>query len=54
MYKRMLLMLVGIALTMQLAGCFYVGEDHHWHHDHERYYEHQDHQDNGIDVHLHG
>ena len=40
--------LVGVVLTMQLAGCIYVASDHRyhpwWHHEH----------DSGIDVHVHG
>jgi hypothetical protein len=51
-FKSMLQILIGIALVLQLAGCFY------WDHDHDRdrhYDHHDDHShDSGIDVHVHG
>ena len=55
MFKRMLQILLGIGLVVQLTGCFYEGHDDRWHHDHDRGYhpEHHEH-DSGIDVHLHG
>ncbi len=56
MFKRTLLVLVGIGLTMQLAGCFYVGDDHRWHGGHREYHEnHENHEnhDPGVDVHFH-
>jgi len=51
-FKRLLQIFIGVALTMQLAGCFFEDHDDRWHHDHDRP-EHHDH-DSGIDVHLHG
>ena len=50
MFKRTVQMVLGFVLTMQLAGCFYMGDDHRWHDGHR---EHHDH-DSGIDVHVHG
>ena len=35
-FKGTLLVLVGVALAMQLSGCFYGGDRHYhpfWHHD---------------------
>jgi hypothetical protein len=49
MYKKTLQIFVGLALTMQLAGCFYIGSDRRWHGGH-----HHMHQDSGIDIHVHG
>jgi hypothetical protein len=46
--------LFGFALTMQLAGCFYVGDDHRWHGGHREHQEFEGHHDAGVDVHLHG
>jgi len=58
MIKRMLLILAGVGLAMQMTGCFFEGHDDRWHHDHDRDYDHHDHyehhDDPGIDVHLHG
>jgi hypothetical protein len=51
MFKRSLQILLGMALTMQIAGCFYVGDDHHWHGGHREYHEYHD---PSIDVRLHG
>ena len=51
MLKRSLQIFFGVALTMQLAGCFFVDRDHREHYDHPEH--HEDH-DSGIDVHLHG
>ena len=53
MFKRTLQVLVGVALVVQLAGCFYWGDDHRWHDGHRDYHDHGDH-DSGIDVHVHG
>ena len=56
MFNRTLQILIGVALVVQLTGCFY--HDDRWHHDHDRDYDHHDHyehhDDPGIDVHLHG
>ncbi len=36
-FKNSLQVLVGVALAVQLAGCFfYGGHDDRWHHDHDR------------------
>jgi len=45
--KTSLKFLLGMALTMQLAGCFYVGDDHRWHGGHREYHE------PSVDVRLH-
>ena len=46
MFKITLQIFVGVALVMQLAGCYYSGNDRHyhpfWHHDHV------------VEVHVHG
>jgi len=49
MFKNTMQILLGVALAVQLTGCFFVGHDDRWHHEHE----HHDH-DGAIDVHLHG
>jgi len=54
-FKRTLQMFIGVALVMQVAGCFFVDRDH----GHDRHYDHPEHHDDhghdsGIDVHLHG
>jgi hypothetical protein len=57
MFKRTLEIFLGVALMMQMAGCFYVGDDHRWHHDRDREFAHPEHHDDhdpGIDVHVHG
>jgi len=51
MFKKTMQILFGVALTMQLTGCFFVHDDR-WHHDHDRGYDHHD--DAGVDVHVHG
>lgn len=46
-WKSILQIVLGVALTMQLAGCYYGGDRHYhpwWHHD----------RDADIDVHMHG
>ena len=48
MFKKTLQILFGVALTMQLAGCFYMGDDHHWHGGHREYH------DPGVVVAVHG
>jgi len=48
MFKSVIQILVGIALTVQLAGCFYMGDDHRWHGGQREYH------DPGINVHIHG
>jgi hypothetical protein len=48
MFKRTLQVLVGVALAVQLTGCFFSDNDHRGH------YYHPDHHDSGIDVHVHG
>jgi len=50
---RILLILLGIVLTVQLTGCFYEGHDDRWHHDHDRSY-HPEQHDPAVDVHFHG
>ena len=55
MFKSTIQILLGVALAVQLTGCFY--HDDRWHHDHDRSYDHPEHhddRDSGIDVHLHG
>jgi hypothetical protein len=52
MFKRTIQIFVGIALVMQLAGCFY--HDDRWHHDHDRYYDRPEHHDPGVNVNIHG
>jgi hypothetical protein len=42
----MLQIFFGVALVVQLTGCFYHDDDR-WHHDHDRH-------DSGVDVHVHG
>jgi len=49
MFKKTLQIMLGVALTMQMAGCFYVGDDHRWHGGH-REYRH----DPGVNVSIHG
>jgi hypothetical protein len=49
MFKRTLQALFGIALAVQLTGCFFEDRDHRDHYEH-----HDDHHDAGVDVHLHG
>ena len=44
MFKRTLQVIFGLALVVQLTGCFY--RDDRWHHDHDNYHEH----DHGPDV----
>ena len=54
MFKRTLQVIIGFALTMQLAGCFYEGDDHRWHEGgHHEHHEDHDH-GGGIDVNFHG
>jgi hypothetical protein len=36
MFKRTIQILAGVALAVQLTGCFYGGHDDRWHHDHDR------------------
>jgi hypothetical protein len=56
MFKRTLQIVLGIALTMPLAGCFYW--DHDRDHDRDRHYDHSehhgDHDHPAIDVNFHG
>jgi len=47
----MLQIFFGVALAVQLTGCFFVDRDDRWRHEHHEH--HEDH-DSGIDVHLHG
>jgi len=56
MFKGTIQVLFGIALALQLTGCFFVDRDHREHYDHPEHHEHhEDHEhDSGIDVHLHG
>ena len=50
-FKSTLRILVGVALVLQLGGCFYWDHDH----DRDRHYEHHDdHDHSGVDVHFHG
>ena len=49
-FKSMLQILIGIALVLQLGGCFYRDHDH----DRDRHYDHQEHHEPGVDVHVHG
>jgi hypothetical protein len=51
MFKRTIQIFVGIALVMQLAGCFY--HDNRWHHDHDRNYGHPEHGPD-VNVNIHG
>ena len=51
MFKKTIQIFVGVALVMQLAGCFY--HDDRWHHDHDRDF-HPEHHDSGVDVNIHG
>ena len=51
MFKRTLLVICGVALVVQLTGCFFGDRDHRGHYDHPEH--HEDH-DAGVDVHLHG
>jgi len=53
MFNRTLQILLGVALVVQLAGCFYWGHDDRWHHDHDRY-DHPEHRDPGVNVNIHG
>ena len=54
MFKRTLQIFFGVALVMQLVGCFY--HDDRWHHDHDRNYGHPEHHDQGpsVNVNVHG
>lgn len=51
MFKRTLQIFVGVALSVQLAGCFFVHDDR-WHHEHDHNYDHHDH--DSVDVQVHG
>ena len=51
-FKSALQILFGIALVLQLGGCFY--SDHDRYHDRDRHYDHQEHHEPGVDVHMHG
>jgi hypothetical protein len=53
MFKRTLQILFGVALVMQLSGCFFEDRDHHRDSDHSDHHDDRGH-DSGIDVHLHG
>jgi hypothetical protein len=48
MFRRTLQIFFGVALAVQLTGCFYWGDDHRWHGGHREYH------DPGVDVHVHG
>jgi len=50
MSKRILLLVIGVGLTMQLTGCFFEGHDDRWHHEHD----HPEYHDPGVDVRVHG
>lgn len=52
MFKRTIQILLGISLSVQLTGCFFVDRDHRDHDDRFEHHEHHDH-DSGIDVRLH-
>jgi hypothetical protein len=47
MFKRMAQALFGVALAVQLTGCFYMGDDHRWHGGHREYH------DPAVVVHVH-
>ncbi len=50
--KSTLPILVGVALVVQLAGCFYLGRDRrHYDNDQER---HDNDRESGFDVRVHG
>ena len=53
-FKSTLQVLFGIALVLQLGGCFYWDHDR----DRDRHYDHQEHHDDhdhpGVDVQVHG
>jgi len=52
-FKSTLQILFGIALVLQLGGCFYWDHDHD--HDRDRHYDHhQEYHDPSVDVHFHG
>lgn len=52
MFKRTLQIFIGIALTMQLAGCFYYAGDRRYH----PYWYHHPNEDRGpnVNVNIHG
>ena len=53
-FKNALQIFIGVALFVQLAGCFYRDHDH----DRDRHYDHQEHHDDhehvGVDVNFRG
>lgn len=53
MFKNTLKILFGVALAVQLTGCFFVDRDHHRDYDHHEHHEDDHGHDSGIDVHLH-
>ncbi len=48
-FKGALQIFFGVALVLQLGGCFYWDHDH----DRDRHYDHHDDHGSGIDVHVH-
>ena len=53
-FKSTLQILMGVALVVQLAGCYYWRDDRRWHRDRPEHFDHQEHHDPSVDVHFHG
>ena len=47
-FKSALQIFIGVALVVQLSGCFFSDRDHRGH------FDHPEHHDPGVDVHVHG